>query len=637
LENFLLNVYVARSLGVAGLGAFSLAYVTYGLANNANRGLAIEPLLVRFSAAGPRVWRRAARGSVSTSLLVGIVLGLCALAAGAVIGGTTGLAFYGLGLVFPFVLLQDAWRYAFFSWGRGYHALINDTIWLFVQVPLMIFLKSTGHANVFWFVIAWGAGAFVGSIVGSFQAKVIPNLRTVKQWLVKHHDLGLRFLAENTGANASTTLQSYAISYILGIVAVGSIRAAGVLMGPLNIMFYGIGMLTVPEGARILRKSPRRLPLYCVALSAGLTLLTLAWTVLLLVGLPHGIGNLMLGSVWRHTYPLVLPTAAFTVAGALGIGAGVGLHALGAARRSMRATLIGSVLILAFSLLGAVIAGVVGTLYFGAAGAAIGTLISWWQFRKALHEPDHVRDSHRSGRNGDRPENGDQRPNAQASLPGAGHGSQGTASARHRGADYQHPVYGQRRSTDAPRPYGRLSMFTLLDDKIAEFDRLAERAAEGVRTTEPDTLVYIINVVPRAPMQRIIYEIYRDRTAFESHEQQPHIQRFAEDRRSCVQTVNVIDLRLEYAKVATLGASAVPQDSRSSQGTQTTRVSQAMEPSTYASSGADGFGGGSTPGGGRAFGSGRTRPAGPPESPTREGLRVRAYRQARSAKSRLER
>ena len=51
LENFLLNVYVARSLGVAQLGAFSLAYVTYGLANNANRGLAIEPLLVRFSTA----------------------------------------------------------------------------------------------------------------------------------------------------------------------------------------------------------------------------------------------------------------------------------------------------------------------------------------------------------------------------------------------------------------------------------------------------------------------------------------------------------------------------------------------------------------------------------------------------------
>jgi quinol monooxygenase YgiN len=102
------------------------------------------------------------------------------------------------------------------------------------------------------------------------------------------------------------------------------------------------------------------------------------------------------------------------------------------------------------------------------------------------------------------------------------------------------------------RPYGRLSIFTLLDDKAAEFDRLAERAAEGVRTSEPDTLVYVIHVVPKAPMQRIIYEIYRDRAAFEHHEQQAHIHQFVADRRSCVLATNIIDLRLKYAKVAPL-------------------------------------------------------------------------------------
>jgi quinol monooxygenase YgiN len=110
-----------------------------------------------------------------------------------------------------------------------------------------------------------------------------------------------------------------------------------------------------------------------------------------------------------------------------------------------------------------------------------------------------------------------------------------------------------------PRPYGRLSIFTLLDDKAAEFDRLAERAAEGVRTAEPDTLVYVIHVVPKAPMQRIIYEIYRDRAAFQSHEQQPHIQRFVADRRSCVLATNIIDLRLKYAKVAALATAQAPE------------------------------------------------------------------------------
>lgn len=102
------------------------------------------------------------------------------------------------------------------------------------------------------------------------------------------------------------------------------------------------------------------------------------------------------------------------------------------------------------------------------------------------------------------------------------------------------------------RPYGRLVIFTLLEDRVADFDRLAEQTAEEVRIAEPDTLVYVIHLVPNAPMQRIFYEIYRDRDAFDSHENQSYMQRFAAERRSCVLATNVIELRLKFAKVAPL-------------------------------------------------------------------------------------
>ena len=104
----------------------------------------------------------------------------------------------------------------------------------------------------------------------------------------------------------------------------------------------------------------------------------------------------------------------------------------------------------------------------------------------------------------------------------------------------------------AAPPYGRILIFTLLDDRVADFDRLAEQAAEEVRIREPDTLVYVIHLVPNAPMQRIFYEIYRDRAAFDSHENQPYMKRFVADRRACVLATNVIELRLKYAKVAPL-------------------------------------------------------------------------------------
>jgi quinol monooxygenase YgiN len=104
----------------------------------------------------------------------------------------------------------------------------------------------------------------------------------------------------------------------------------------------------------------------------------------------------------------------------------------------------------------------------------------------------------------------------------------------------------------AARPYGRILIFTLLEDRVADFDRLAEQTAEEVRTAEPGTVVYVIHLVPNAPMQRIFYEIYRDRDAFNTHESQPYMKRFVTDRRSCVLATNVIELRLKYAKVAPL-------------------------------------------------------------------------------------
>ena len=108
------------------------------------------------------------------------------------------------------------------------------------------------------------------------------------------------------------------------------------------------------------------------------------------------------------------------------------------------------------------------------------------------------------------------------------------------------------------RPYGRILIFTLLDDKAADFDQLAEQTAEEVRTGEPDTLVYVIHLVPNAPMQRIFYEIYRDRAAFDSHENKSYMQRFVAERRAYVLATNVIELRVKYAKVAPLPADPRP-------------------------------------------------------------------------------
>ena len=128
LTNFAVVLYVAHAVGAAQFGAFSLAYVTYGFALNASRGLATDPLLVRFSGADPPAWRSAVAACTGTATVVGMAAGVCVLGAAALLDGTTKGAFLALGLTLPGLLLQDSWRYAFFALGRGSQAFLNDVV-----------------------------------------------------------------------------------------------------------------------------------------------------------------------------------------------------------------------------------------------------------------------------------------------------------------------------------------------------------------------------------------------------------------------------------------------------------------------------------------------------------------------------
>src|SRR6201999_1040514 len=128
-------------------------------------------------------------------------------------------------------------------------------------------------------------------------------------------------------------------------------------------------------------------------------------------------------------------------------------------------------------------------------------------------------------------------------------------------------------------PHGLIAIYTLLEDKVADFDRAADEVAEQVRASEPDTLVYVIHTVPKAPMQRIFYEVYRDRAAYERHEKQDYVQRFVTARRPYVLATNVIELRIKYAKVAPLPqaeAQAAQAQAQAAQAAQAAQVQAAQ-------------------------------------------------------------
>jgi quinol monooxygenase YgiN len=102
------------------------------------------------------------------------------------------------------------------------------------------------------------------------------------------------------------------------------------------------------------------------------------------------------------------------------------------------------------------------------------------------------------------------------------------------------------------RLYGLIAIYTLAEGREEEFDALAEKVVAEVRASEPDALVYAVHSVPNAPMQRIFYEVYRDRTAYEEHKRHLYIQRFDVERDPYVLATNVIELGTQQAKLSPL-------------------------------------------------------------------------------------
>jgi quinol monooxygenase YgiN len=111
-----------------------------------------------------------------------------------------------------------------------------------------------------------------------------------------------------------------------------------------------------------------------------------------------------------------------------------------------------------------------------------------------------------------------------------------------------HPPPDALAGEDTSRLYGQIAIYTLLDETADEFERLASEVVAQVKVREPDTLVYVVHGVPAAPMQRILYAVYRDEAAFDRHERQPYIRQFEEEREPYVLATNVIELGVRHAK-----------------------------------------------------------------------------------------
>jgi len=99
-----------------------------------------------------------------------------------------------------------------------------------------------------------------------------------------------------------------------------------------------------------------------------------------------------------------------------------------------------------------------------------------------------------------------------------------------------------------PSPFALVVRFTLRPGSEAEFDALVAETAAGVRAHEPGTLIYACHQVDGRPLERIFYEMYADRAAFEAHEAGGHTRKFLAERTALLESTEVDFLHLNDGK-----------------------------------------------------------------------------------------
>ena len=397
LTNFAVGVFVARQLGPTEFGAFSLAFATYLLALNASRGLATDPLTVRFSDASAETWREAAAAAAGTAALIGVILGAGCVLAAVVLDNAVGVAFLSLGLMLPGLLVQDSWRYIFFAARRGRDAFLNDLVWAILLGPFIAAVMVTGRIHVQWFVLAWGAAALVAGLFGAVQAGTLPRLSLVGRWYRSHRDLGVRYFGENITFSIAVQVRLYGLGALAGLAAVGALRAAELLLGPVNLIIMGIGsLMAIPEGVRLVGQGLSRLRRFVVGLAILLASVAMLWGLAVAL-VPDQLGERLLGATWAPAASLVVPVTLMIALQGVWCGAWTGLRAMGAARRSLRAQLLGSSAFLVGALAGAALDGAEGAAWGSAAGNLITCCIWWWEFRGATREFEAARPSSEAG------------------------------------------------------------------------------------------------------------------------------------------------------------------------------------------------------------------------------------------------
>jgi O-antigen/teichoic acid export membrane protein len=210
-----------------------------------------------------------------------------------------------------------------------------------------------------WLIIAWGVGAFGSALLGLARLRLRPAATKAVRWLLAQWDLARYLFGEYFLGLGAMHLGILVVGLIATIDAIGALRAAQLLLGPLGIIAVGAFQFAIPEIARRGRLGERTLILIALGLSGALGLATVIYVVALIL-LPDSWGTVLFGDSWAGAAAVLLAMGTSSLFSALANGPACVLYGTGQARSTFLINLAKGPVLLIAVVLGTFAAAAVG-------------------------------------------------------------------------------------------------------------------------------------------------------------------------------------------------------------------------------------------------------------------------------------
>ncbi|MFZ3472969.1 hypothetical protein ACODT3_11465 [Streptomyces sp. 4.24] len=372
--NILVLVLAARLSSAAGFADFSMVYVAFSVLLGLNMAYVGQTVVLEKDE--ERLATACRSGLAFTgaaSAAAGAVLALVGLA----LPGDSGRAFLALGLVLPLVLLQDGLRYCFSALRAPERALAADALRL-VCVVCALAAQPEG-ASAGRLVLVWGVSALPALALGLWLlwprvrgAGAAELVREVRPYLRRGH-LGQRFVVEFAVGNGSSQLAVLGLGVFATPLAVGALRGATTLFGPLNVLLNSASSFGPPVVGRA--RGKRGVVRLTALMGGALALTGAAWGAVL-YALPDRLGRELLGDTWTGAAALLPATGAQYAVMGLGTCALLTLRVLNP-KATLSLQVVFSLLSVALLLGGYAAWGVAGAAWGLALGSAAKAAAAW--------------------------------------------------------------------------------------------------------------------------------------------------------------------------------------------------------------------------------------------------------------------